>query len=157
MSRWYKLSIGLAAALLVGWLSHGPIGRGAAFIDLLDAEAQAVVHHVGLPGIEVHMRRDPLTRLAIFSGTANDLQRCGTVVFAGPDAGCTPRPQDVPGLNGRVEAVPGMGGVHWVDEDGGAAVPLIAEMLGLSALAWLIGLGLGWLLFRPRPKRTGYL
>ena len=40
MSRWQKLSIGLAAALLAGWVSHGPLGRGTAYVDRLEAERQ---------------------------------------------------------------------------------------------------------------------
>ena len=36
-------------------------------------------------------------------------------------------------------------------------MPLLAEVLGLTAIAWLIGLGIGWLIFRPRRARTGYL
>ena len=65
------------------------------------------------------------------------------------------RPTDVPGINDRVAAVPGMAGLRW--ERAGPVVPLLAETLGLAALAWLIGLGLGWLIFRPRHKREGYL
>lgn len=34
-------------------------------------------------------------------------------------------------------------------------MPLLAESLLLAAGAYLIGLGLGWAIFRPR--RTGYL
>ena len=34
-------------------------------------------------------------------------------------------------------------------------MPLLAETLLLAAVAYLVGLGLGWLIFRPR--RTGYL
>lgn len=161
MSRWLKLLIGLAASLLAAWLSYGPLGRGAAFIDRLEADAKAVVERVKtenrLPGVAVRMSREPLARMAILSGPANDLQRCGTVIFSGPDAGCTPREQDVPGLNGRVGDVPGMAGVLWVDEPSRRIVPLLAECLALAALAWLIGLGIGWLVFRPRRKREGYL
>ena len=34
-------------------------------------------------------------------------------------------------------------------------MPLLAETLLLAAAAYLVGLGLGWLLFRP--KRQGFL
>lgn len=34
-------------------------------------------------------------------------------------------------------------------------MPLLAETLLLAAGAWLAGLGLGWLIFRP--KRRGFL
>jgi hypothetical protein len=39
---------------------------------------------------------------------------------------------------------------------GGGGLPLLVEILILAALAWLIGLGIGWLI-RRRPPRTGYL
>ena len=65
------------------------------------------------------------------------------------------RTTDVPGINDRVQAVPGMSGLRW--EPSGRVVPLIAETLGIAALAWAIGLGLGWLIFRPKRKREGYL
>jgi hypothetical protein len=35
-------------------------------------------------------------------------------------------------------------------------MPLLAETLGLVAIAYLIGIGVGWLLFG-RPKKTSFL
>ena len=87
------------------------------------------------------MSRAPLARVALLSGPANDFQRQGM--------------GSLPGLDGRVSLVPGISGVSWERE--GRVVPLIAETLGLTALAWLVGLGLGWLIFRPRRSREGYL
>ena len=34
-------------------------------------------------------------------------------------------------------------------------MPLLAELLGLAALAYLIGVAIGWRIFRPR--RVGFL
>ena len=34
-------------------------------------------------------------------------------------------------------------------------MPLLAETLALAAGAYLVGVGIGWVIFRP--KRTGYL
>lgn len=141
MPRWTKLLIGLAAALLAAWLSYGPLGQSEAFAGRIEARAKGMIRYAELPGVDVHMGRAQLSRVAILSGTANDFQRNGM--------------GDLPGINGRIASIPGVAGVRWADEPAGFAVPLLAELLGLVALAWLIGLGLGWLLFRPR--REGFL
>lgn len=99
MSSWLKMLVGFAAALLAGWLAHGPLGRGEAFIGHLEAQAQAVVRDSELPGVQVRLSRDPLTREVILSGPADDFQREGQGQF--------------PGLNDRVRAVPGISGVRW--------------------------------------------
>ena len=39
---------------------------------------------------------------------------------------------------------------------GAGRLPLLVELLGLVLVAWLIGLGIGWLL-RRRAPRSGYL
>ena len=38
MSRTMKILIGLIAALLVGWLQHGPLGTGEAFVGVVGTE-----------------------------------------------------------------------------------------------------------------------
>lgn len=139
MSAWLKLLIGLGAALAAGWIGHGPLGRGEVFVGRLEAQAKAVVAKAALPGVEVRMARDPLSRQAIFSGPADDFQREGQGLF--------------PGLNDRVRAIPGVSGVRW---EAGRRVPLIAETLVLAALVWLVGVGLGWLFFG-RPRRESFL
>ena len=99
MPRSAKFLAGLCAALLAGWLSHGPFGRGEAFIDSVEAQASAVVRDAGVPGVRVRMARHPLRRQAILSGDANDFQREGQGAY--------------PGLNDRVRAVPGVGSLRW--------------------------------------------
>ena len=134
MSRWTKLLIGLAAALAAGWIAHGPAGMGAAYIDRVEAGARAVVRDAAIPGVAVHLGRDPLSRTAFLSGPANDFQREGMGML--------------PGLNDRVGGVAGVAGVRWAEE--GFAIPLLAETLVLTLLAYLVGVGLGWVFFRPR-------
>lgn len=139
MSRWTKLLIGLAVALAAGWIAHGPAGMGAAYVDGVEARAQAVVRESAIPGVAVRLGRNPLSRTAFLSGPANDFQREGIGLL--------------PGLNDRVGGVAGVSGVRWEEE--GFAIPLLAETLLLTALAFLIGVGLGWVFFRPR--RVGFL
>jgi len=145
MSRWIKLLIGLAAALLAGWLSFGPLGRGEAFAARIEAEIRQMLSTIELPGpIGVQVARAPLARVVILSGRLGQYQR-EEINIRGET-----------GLNGLVASRPGVGGVRWANEPAGRVVPMLAEMLGLAALAWAIGLGLGWLLFG-RPRREGYL
>ncbi|HEU0134174.1 MAG TPA: hypothetical protein VFR28_05075 [Allosphingosinicella sp.] len=131
-----KILIGLVAALLIGWVWHGPLGHGAQMVERLEAEARQKVAQTELPGIRVAFPRNPLARAATLSGPANDLQREGL--------------GSQKGLSDHVRDVEGVSSVRWADQPGGRIVPLLVETLGLVALAYLIGLGLGWLLWGRR-------
>jgi len=102
MSPVVKFLIGLAAALLAGWIGHGPLGQGAAFIDRLDAQAKAKIQEAELSQVHVRFSRDPLRREAILSGQADQFQREGMGQFQG--------------INGRISAIPGVSGVRWEGE-----------------------------------------
>lgn len=138
-----KLLIGLSLALLAGWIYHGPMGNGERLVDRLEAEARTAVAETEVPSILVRLDRDPLTRRATLAGPANDLQREGL--------------GSQKGLSDKVRDVEGIGPVRWADEPGygGRTLPLFAEYLILAALAYLLGLGLGWLLWG-RPRREGF-
>lgn len=160
MSRWLKLLIGFALTLFIAWLSHGPLGRGAAYADLLQQRADFVLRISEVPNIQARIARAPIARTVFLCGPTNDFQRGGI--------------RDLPGLDGRMLQVGGIARAVWdpaaptptamtppcrPDGPGGGAsagLPLIVELLGLAALFWLIGLGIGWL-FRRRPRRSGYL
>jgi hypothetical protein len=145
MPPWLKFTIGLAAALAAGWIHHGPLGGGAQFIDALQAEADARISYAAVPGVSARLERAPLRRTAILSGPADDFQRRGMGSF--------------PGLTERIATVPGVAGARWADGNGGtggAWLPLAAETLLLCALAYLVGLGIGRLVFGRR-KKTSYL
>jgi hypothetical protein len=101
MSALPKFLIGLAAVVLMGWVSHGPLGNGEALIASLEAEARAAVTASGVPGVEVRLERDPMARSAILSGPANDFQREGMGQF--------------PGLNDRVREIEGISSHRWAN------------------------------------------
>jgi hypothetical protein len=138
-----KATIGLLLALAAAWIWHGPLGHGERLIDRLEAEAKAQVAKAELPGISVSLSRDPLARVATLSGAANDLQREGL----GSQKGVSDYARDVDGISR----------VRWADEPAGGRriTPLLLETLALAALAYLVGLGLGWLLWGRR-RREGF-
>jgi hypothetical protein len=99
MSPALKFLVGLAAVLLMGWVYHGPLGNGEALIGRLEAQARAAVAEGEVPGVQVRLARDPLGRVAVLSGPANDFQREGMGQY--------------PGLNDRVRAVEGISRIEW--------------------------------------------
>lgn len=109
MPGWAKFFIGLAVALVAGWVSHGPLGRGEAFVGQLQRQADAVIADAGLPGVSVRFNRDPLSREAILSGPADQFQREGQGQF--------------PGLNDRISAIPGVSGFRWPQDDTECCAP----------------------------------
>jgi hypothetical protein len=141
MGRTGKLLVGLIAVLLLAWLHHGPLGNGERFIDGVEARAGKVVADTNVPGVQVRMTRDPLSRAAMLSGPADSFQRNGMGSFKG--------------LTARVSDVPGVATVRWADEpgSGGFALPLLVETMLLAVLAYLVGLALAWLFFRDREGR----
>lgn len=145
MSPAVKFLIGLVAVLVLGWVWHGPLGNGEAFIGQVENQAKAVVAETGVPGIAVHLGHDPLSRAATLAGPADDFQRNGL----GSQKGLTELVADVKGVST----------VRWADEpgkSGGLALPLLLETLILVTIAYLIGLGLAWL-FWGRRERTSFL
>ena len=137
-----KAIIGLLVALAAAWIWHGPLGYGERLIGRLEMEARAKVAETELPGIVVSLPRDPLARTARLSGPANALQREGL----GSQKGVSDHVRDVEGISN----------VRWADEPGGRIVPLLLETWLLAALAYFIGLGLGWLLWGRR-RREGFV
>jgi len=139
----YKATIGLLLALAAAWIWHAPLGNGERLIDRLQREAEQGVARSELPGITVRLSRDPLARAATLSGPANALQREGL----GSQKGVSDYVRDVEGISR----------VRWRDEpdSGRRLTPLLLETMALAALAYLIGLGLGWFLWGRR-RREGF-
>jgi hypothetical protein len=140
MSKTVKCLIGLAAVLLMGWIWHGPMGRGEQFVAGMETAARRSVDEVGIPGIDVRFGRAPLTRTATMSGPADELQREGL----GSEMG----------LSDYVRVVPGVAGVHWTDEKGGRSLPLLAETLLMLVPPYALGLLIGGLIFGRRRRET---
>jgi hypothetical protein len=141
MSPAMKILTGLAAVLAMGWLYHGPLGNGERLIDGLEGQAKAAVQQTELEGVEVRLGRDPLTRFATLSGPADPFQREGQ--------------GNLKGLNDLVAEIDGISGFRWADEPEEFAMPLLAESLLQIVLAYLIGLGIGWLIWG-RKRREGF-
>ena len=97
--RYATFLIGLAVALLAGWISHGPLGQGEAFLARLEAQADQVLRESELTTVRVRFPRDPLSREAVLSGEANDFQREGQGLY--------------PGINDRVRGISGVSGIRW--------------------------------------------
>ncbi len=135
-----KAILGLLLALAAAWIWHAPLGHGERLIGRLQAEAEQAVAGTELADIRVRLSRDPLARTAILSGPANDLQREGL--------------GSQMGLSDYVREVEGISGVRWADEPdaGRRVVPLLLETSALAALAYFIGLSLGWLLWGRRRR-----
>lgn len=141
MSPTSKILIGLAAVLLIGFVHHGPMGAGDAYVGAIETRARNLVAEV--PGVEARLGHAPLSRRATLAGPADSFQRVGMGGF--------------PGLTERVASIPGVSGVQWADErEPTPGVPLLLEKWALLILGFAVGLGLGWLLFG-RPRRETYL
>ena len=138
-----KATAGLLVALAAAWIWYGPLGHGEALVDRLERDVRAAVDRSELPGLTVSLGRDPLDRNVTLRGATNDLQREG--LGSGE------------GINDYVREVEGIAALRWTDEPAleRRALPLLAETMILAALAYLIGLGLGALLWGRR-RREGF-
>jgi hypothetical protein len=143
MPAYAKLLIGIAAALLAGWIAHGPFGQGRAFADRLETQATAVVAEAEMTEVTVRVARAPLARRVLLAGPADAFQREGQGLF--------------PGLNDRILSIPGIAALAWADEPAGGVwpLPLLVETGIIVLIAFLAGLGIARLRFRQR--REGYL
>jgi hypothetical protein len=139
-----KATLGFLLTLAAAWVWHAPLGHGERLIERLQRDAEKGVEKSELPGITVRVSREPLARTATLSGPADALQREGL--------------GSQKGVSDYVRDVDGMADVRWKDEPGAGrrSVPLLVETWALAALAYLIGLGLGWLIWGRR-RREGFL
>jgi hypothetical protein len=101
MSPAVKFLTGLAAVVAMGWIHHGPLGHGEAFIQRIESQAQAAVAKTEVP-VQVRLQRDPLSREAILSGEADEFQREGQ--------------GSLKGINDIVGEIEGISDVQWANE-----------------------------------------
>lgn len=103
MNRIAKSLIGLAAALVVGIVAHGPVGLGEALVDRLEGNGRETLVRIGATNATLTMARSPLlARTAVLDGTANSFQRGGMGSF--------------PGIDRNILAVPGIARLRWTSE-----------------------------------------
>ncbi|MBA3675853.1 MAG: hypothetical protein H0W74_00395 [Sphingosinicella sp.] len=138
MSPALKFLVGIVAVAGMTWLNHGPLGNGTALVDGVEARAKQAVSATEVPGINVTLEREPLSRLATLSGNADAFQREGQ--------------GEMKGLNDHVRDVEGVSGVRWPDEPDRVAIPLLAETLAWTLAAFLLGVALAWLLWRRKDE-----
>ena len=116
------LVIGVAAILLAGWVWHGPVGAGQRFTTETERFTRRVLVDFEMAPIKAVVAQNPLKRSLVLSGQADDFQRSELVRI--------------------LNDVPGVGEVHWANQQPGFALPLLLEV----ELAALISFGVGLLL-----------
>lgn len=102
MSPALKFLTGLGAVVAMGWIHHGPLGNGEALVQRLETQAQTAVNETEVPGIQVRLSRDPLSREATISGQADEFQREGQ--------------GSLKGINDIVGEIEGISDVQWANE-----------------------------------------
>lgn len=116
------LALGLAGAILLTALWHGPVGAADRFSASVERTARAALDHYEMSKVTAVLHRGPLTRQLVLSGPADDFQR--------------------PELARLLSQVPGVSRASWSRS---AGIPLLAEGLGVSLLGFLVGLLLAYL------------
>ena len=109
----------LAAAGTALW--HGPVGAADRFSANVEKSAHDTVVAWEMGQVQTHLHHGPLTRRLDLSGTADDFQRSELVRI--------------------LSDVPGVSRATW---SGSAGIPLIIEALLVSALGFVVGLILAY-------------
>jgi hypothetical protein len=122
--RKLALGGGLAIALGLAALWHGPLGGAQRLTDRIEGDAQATLDFYELTHFSAHLHRGPLTRHLVLSGAADDFQHTELV-----------RTMDL---------IPGVSSTGWSDADAGP--PLFAEAAATAIAGFLFGLMLAYLL-----------
>ena len=117
------LAIGVAVAILLAGLWHGPLGAADRLASDIERRARATFVNYEIPQVSGHVHHDPLTRRVLLSGPADDFQQRELVRL--------------------VEEIPGVSSASW-DADGGG-VPPIAEGAAAAVLGFLLGLLVAYL------------
>lgn len=122
--RYGLIAIGLAGAIGIAALWHGPLGAGERLQRMIDTRVRAELDRLELPFIKATLDQ-PLSRSLVLSGPADDFQR-----------------EELPRY---MLEIPGVAAATW-SERGGYPVPLAVEAAAAGVLAFLIGLLLTYLI-----------
>jgi hypothetical protein len=120
--RTLVLGLGLAGAMLLAALWHGPLGAADRFSARVERTAHAALQHYEMTKVSAALHHGPLTRQLLLSGPADDFQRTE--------------------LARLMSQVPGVSRASWTPATG---VPLLAEAAGVALLGFLVGLLLAYL------------
>ena len=69
------LAIGVAVAILLAGLWHGPLGAADRLASDIERRARATFVFYEIPQVSGHVHHDPLTRRVLLSGPADDFQQ----------------------------------------------------------------------------------
>jgi hypothetical protein len=114
-------------------LWHGPGGAGERFTTSVETSARSELQRFEMLGVRAALARAPLSRRMELAGAADDFQRAELVRI--------------------MSAQPGVSTAAW-RRGGGFSLPLVAEALLLSTIAYLLGLLLAYLLELRRRARA---
>ena len=117
------LIAGVAAAIGLAALWHGPLGGADRFAESVNRDVRLTLVYNEIPQVTGHIQHGPLTRRVLLSGPANDFQRSELVRIIG--------------------GLPGVSQTSWSDAKGG--IPLIVEGGLVAVLGYLLGLLLAYL------------
>jgi hypothetical protein len=104
-------------------LWHGPLGAADRLAQRVDHTAREALDYYEMTKVTAHIQHGPLTRRLILSGQVDDFQHGE--------------------LARLLSQLPGVSSAQW--SNSGSGVPLIAEGFAVSALGFLFGLLLAYL------------
>ncbi len=89
MNRAVIFFSGVAATIATSALWHGPLGAGERLATRADKIARATLDYYEMPAVSARLARNPLSRVIVLSGPADDFQRSELLRIMG----------QVPGIN----------------------------------------------------------
>lgn len=121
--REVRMAAGLACALVLAAIWHGPLGGAERFRTKVDGDIHQMLVHYEMTQVTAHLHQHPLTRRVMLSGPADDFQHEALISY--------------------IDTIPGVASTTWSDRGG---TPLIVEGLIASLVGYLLGLLLAYLL-----------
>ena len=119
--RWVLRGVALALGISLLW--HGPIGAADRFAATVEQSARTTLHDFEMDQVTASLPRGPLSRTMFLSGPADEFQRMELMRIMG--------------------AVPGVAKARW---DRPAVMPLFVEIMILTLAAFALGGALSYLL-----------